>query len=39
MKFYEEFTLEIVRFDEDDVICASTGNGYSVGDDFGEDIY
>ena len=37
MKLYEEFALEIVRFDEEDVI--RTSNTYSKGDDVGEDIF
>ena len=37
MKLYEELTLEIVRFDIEDVI--RTSNTFSQGDDVSEDIF
>lgn len=38
MKLYEEFVIEIVRFDEE-VVRTSSGNEYSVGDDIAGDIF
>ena len=38
MKVYEEFVLEIIRFDEE-AVRTSSGNEYSIGDDIAGDIF